>query len=355
MFSATSSNSAMLDQDKLEQAALKLTVNGGNPISAAIASAVPFTASGFEADDNGTVSFSDGAHAPVVGNITNGVLSATTANLSGLNDGTITATLHLKNDAAGNSFTDVVATATLDQDKVAEPPTVTAPSTLRITAGGSAPLGVVIGSVDSDDVLSETIKGVPGFESVTAAGITPIVTKQGDLFTYTFNGLPRSDWNNGLTLHSTYPGSGHPTNPLTVTVSNTTTGEAATAKSKTISVTDPPAGSGKKGLANRDLLSSSQPSLLWTGKLHDEMVAGLHDALVPTNNDAPLLYDSHDVLFRHAMASFGTDDLSTTRDSRLLPHHPGGFHEPATSDTHTLALTRAASSADTILAVPHHG
>jgi hypothetical protein len=83
----------MLDQDKGEQAALKLTVNGGNPIGAAIASAVPFTPSGFEADDNGTVSFSDGTHAPVVVNITNGVLSATTANLSGFNDGTITATL----------------------------------------------------------------------------------------------------------------------------------------------------------------------------------------------------------------------------------------------------------------------
>jgi hypothetical protein len=118
-FTATSSNSATLDQDKLEKA---VTVNGGNPISAAIANAVPFTVAGIEGDDNGSVSFSDGTHAPVVVNITNGALSAATANLSGLNDGTITATLHLKNDAAGNSFTDVVTKATLDQDKVAETP-----------------------------------------------------------------------------------------------------------------------------------------------------------------------------------------------------------------------------------------
>ena len=97
-FSATSSNSAMLDQDKLEKAALKLTVNSGNPISAAVASAVQFTVAGVEGDDNGSVSFSDGSHAPVIVNIVNGVLSATTANLSGLNDGLITATLHLKNE-----------------------------------------------------------------------------------------------------------------------------------------------------------------------------------------------------------------------------------------------------------------
>jgi hypothetical protein len=352
-FKAVAGNGVSVDQDSGEQAALKLTVNGGNPIGAAIANAVPFTASGFEADDNGTVAFGDGTHAPVVVNITNGVLSATTANLSGLNDGTIAATLHLKNVVAGNSFTDVVTTATLDQDKVAEPPTVTAPSALTIPAGGSVPLGVIIGSVDSDDVLSVTIKGVPGFESVTAPGDSPIVTTQLGLYTYTFNGLPPSDWNNGLILHSTYPGNGHPTNPLSIVVSNTTTGESSSARAKTISVTDPPAASGRKGLATNDLLSSSQQTnLLWTGKLHEEMVAGLHDALALTNNDTPLLYDSHDVLFRQAMASFGANDLSTAHDSWIPTQYHGGFHELAASDTHTLALTRAASSADTILAMP---
>jgi hypothetical protein len=62
-----------------------------------------------------------------------------------------------------------------------------------------------------------------------------------------------------------------------------------------------------------------------------------------SSNDTPLLYDSHSALFRQAMASFGT---STAH---------GAFHELATSDTHTLALTPAAASADTILAVSHHG
>ena len=103
---------ATLDRDT----ALKLTVNGGAPIGAATAAATPFTVAGIESDDNGTVSFSDGTHTPVVVNIVNGVVAATAVNLAGLTDGTITATLHLNSDAAGNPFTNVVTTATLDQD-----------------------------------------------------------------------------------------------------------------------------------------------------------------------------------------------------------------------------------------------
>src|SRR5439155_21063732 len=63
-FTAVQTNLA-LDRDSGEQAALSLTVNGGHPIGAATASAVSFTAVGFESDDNGTVTFSDGSHAPV--------------------------------------------------------------------------------------------------------------------------------------------------------------------------------------------------------------------------------------------------------------------------------------------------
>jgi hypothetical protein len=114
-FSATSSNAAQLDQDLNEQNALAVTVNGGNPIGAAIATAVPLTVTGIESDDNGTVTFSDGVNAPAVVTITNGQL-APTANLAGLNDGTITVTLHLNSDAAGNTFTDSVFHAVLDTD-----------------------------------------------------------------------------------------------------------------------------------------------------------------------------------------------------------------------------------------------
>jgi hypothetical protein len=102
------------------------------------------------------------------------------------------------------------------------------------------PLGINVGGVDSDDVLSVTISGVPSFESITAAGTTPTVTQNGNTFSYTFNALPASDWNNGLVVNSTYTGKSRPTNTFTVTASNTTLGESATATAAgTISVTDP--------------------------------------------------------------------------------------------------------------------
>jgi hypothetical protein len=108
-FKAGSSNTATLDQDLGEQAALKLTVNPGtNPINAATAIKVPFTVSGLESDDSGTITFSDGNPADnVVVQIVNGVSQATSVNLSGMLDGTITSTLALNNDTAGNTFTPV--------------------------------------------------------------------------------------------------------------------------------------------------------------------------------------------------------------------------------------------------------
>jgi hypothetical protein len=115
---------------------------------------------------------------------------------------------------------------------------------------------------------------------------------------------------------------------------------------------------GGSSLTNTDLSSPpQQTSLLWgsNAKLHAEMVAGLHDALVPTTNDTPLLYDNHSTLFRQALVSFGTNDLSTAFDSLLPTQNHRGFHQLATNDTHTFALTRAASSTEAILAVPHHG
>src|SRR5262249_31478337 len=144
-------------------------------------------------------------------------------------------------------------------------------------AGGSIPLGVVITASDSDDVLSVKISGVPGFESISAASVSPTVTKQGDTYTYKFSALPASDWDKGLILHLTYPGKGHPTNPLTVTVSNTTTGESSTAPAKTISVTDPPTGS----------ISSSDGHLGSTSQLVQAM-AGFGGGGADVSNTVPL-------------------------------------------------------------------
>jgi probable HAF family extracellular repeat protein len=91
-----------------------LAVNGGEPIGKTAAAATPFTVTGIDRDDSGTVSFSNGINPPVVVDVVDGQATAATVDLSGLNDGAVTATLHLDTDPAGNTFQDVVASTTLD-------------------------------------------------------------------------------------------------------------------------------------------------------------------------------------------------------------------------------------------------
>ena len=73
--------------------------------------------------------------------------------------------------------TDIAVTVPSGSE-TAEIPILTAPSSLTVTAGGSAPLGIVLKAADSDDTFSVSISGVPAFESVTAAGATPVVSMQ---------------------------------------------------------------------------------------------------------------------------------------------------------------------------------
>jgi beta-glucanase (GH16 family) len=162
-----------------------------------------------------------------------------------LGDGGYTVTANAA-DKAGNwarqasQAVTVDAAVTVDGDSGPEPPTLNvSSSSLRVAAGGSVALGVSVGAVDADDVVSISISGVPRYESITAAGATAAVSHHGH--TYTFSALPAADWANGLVLHSTYTGSNDPTATLMVTASNTTAGETAAAPARWIDVTDPPA------------------------------------------------------------------------------------------------------------------
>jgi hypothetical protein len=148
-------STATLDRDAGEQAALSLTVNGGSPIGHGAASAVAFTVGGLESDDNGTVSFTDGAHTQTV-KIVSGVPAASTVNLSALTDGALTATLHLNNDAADNTFADIVVHPTLDQDSGEQ-------ATLKLTVGNSnigaaaaAAVPFAVAGLDSEDTGTVT-------------------------------------------------------------------------------------------------------------------------------------------------------------------------------------------------------
>ena len=114
-FTADSSNTATLDQDNGEQAALSLSFVD-TTILTAHANAVHFTVGGLDAEDSAVVTFRDS-----LGSTTTKTVSANgtaTVDLSGLADGAITASLQVATDAAGNTFTPVAASnsATLDQD-----------------------------------------------------------------------------------------------------------------------------------------------------------------------------------------------------------------------------------------------
>ena len=79
-----------------------------------------------------------------------------------------------------------------------------------------------------------TISGRTSYETITD-NLDPILFSGGSVT------LSAAEVNSGLTLHSSYAGTGHPVNNLIVTASNTTSGEAATSPAmQTIVVTDPP-------------------------------------------------------------------------------------------------------------------
>jgi hypothetical protein len=102
-----------------------------------------------------------------------------------------------------------------------------------VSAGGSIPLGVQVTPADADDAVSVTITGLTSYETITD-NLDQTIFSGGSVT------LSAAEVNSGLTLHSSYGGAGHPVNNLTVTASNTTSGEAATPVAQTIVVTDPP-------------------------------------------------------------------------------------------------------------------
>jgi hypothetical protein len=114
------------------------------------------------------------------------------------------------------------------------PPALTLKShSLTLPAGGSVSLGVSVRAADSDDVVSVTIRGLTSYESITDA-------LDHQVFSGTPVTLTAAEVSSGLTLKSSYTGTDHPVNTLSLTASNTTNGEAATSAAQSITVTDPP-------------------------------------------------------------------------------------------------------------------
>jgi YVTN family beta-propeller protein len=124
----------------------------------------------------------------------------------------------------------------VDQDKVAEVPSLTTSGNVTVSAGGSKSLGITVMPNDSDDTLSVKISNVPSFETITAPN-GDVVTRNGNTYTIT---APTGQAINNLMVHSSYNGKGHPQNTFNITATNLTVGETATSASKSIIVTDPP-------------------------------------------------------------------------------------------------------------------
>ena len=163
-------------------------------------------------------------------------LAATAVNL---NSATVT-------DGAGNaanlSLTGLtqtgpqIGTTIVDPDGPEAPVLTINSHALTVNAGGSISLPIGVTAVDSDDTISVTISGLRSYETITD-----------NLDHKVFSGrsvvLTAAEVNSGLILNSTYGGSGHPMNTLTVTATNSTPGETGTSAAQTIKVRDPPAGS----------------------------------------------------------------------------------------------------------------
>jgi autotransporter passenger strand-loop-strand repeat protein len=114
-------------------------------------------------------------------------------------------------------------------------PTLTLTSSqLTVPAGGSVGMGVAVAAADADDSVSVTISGLAAYESITDG-----------LDHQTFSGssitLTAAQVDGGLSLNSTFGGTGHPKNVLELTATNTAAGESVSSAIQKIAVIDPAA------------------------------------------------------------------------------------------------------------------
>jgi hypothetical protein len=211
-----------LDPDTGEQAALKLTVSNTD-IGAGAASAVPFTITGLDSEDTGTVTFSDGTNQVTVN--VNGQQTNYTANLTSLADGTITSTLFVNTDSAGNSFTPVAGNSvTLDQDSGEQAALKLTVSNTNIGAGTSSAVPFTIAGVDPEDTGTVTF--------TDANNKTVVVSLNGGQTNYTANLTALADGTITSTLALSADSAGNSFTPVagTTVMLDQDTGEQAALK-----------------------------------------------------------------------------------------------------------------------------
>ncbi|MGX7871609.1 alkaline phosphatase family protein [Mesorhizobium sp. ORM6] len=172
-------------------------------------------------------------------------VNVTSAQALALIDGVYTVTAEVA-DKAGNLAPLATKSLTVEEDNKSEAPILTIANTaLTVQAGGAVALGITATPIDSDDSVTVKIAGLPSYEKITAPSGYNVSKALQSNGTYTWTISETSSTRGkpltGLTLTSSYTGTGHPIATLTVLASNKTSGEAASSPSQTMTVTDPPA------------------------------------------------------------------------------------------------------------------
>jgi hypothetical protein len=211
---------------------------------------------------------------------------------------------------------------------------------LSVPAGGTVALPIRVAEFDSDDTVSVTISGLTSFETVTDKFDDSVFS--GSSIT-----LSAAEVNSGLTLHSSYSGSGHPVNTLTVTATNATVGESATTPAQIITVTDPPA----SGSGPRELSYSGPASLFNSGDAGatlEPISAVSPGQTVVFKSTTGMKLDQAEN-FSGVVSSFSTTDRTLANSDRIdlvdVNHHSPSSGHQFNSTTDTLTVTDGAKTA----------
>jgi hypothetical protein len=191
--------------------------------------------------------------------------------------------------------------------KAAAPVLTIANHALSVTAGRSVALGVSVTVPEAGDTVNVNIAGLPSYETITNL-------LDGKTFSGSSVTLTAAEVDSGLSLKSSYTGTGHPVATLTLTATNgASSALLATAASQTLSITDPPS-----QVSASDILDLAKiPINSRSAASYSESIAG-----PPVNGGVHTA--ALELLMQHAAAGF--NNLSDYRGDAIA-----SYLEPASS------------------------
>jgi hypothetical protein len=171
--------------------------------------------------------------APAGGTTGSTSTGSTSSGSSTTSGGTSSGSTTVTNPTGSTSSSSTSGSSTTTPTKPVAPTITVADHNLSVSPGGSVSLGLGVSVPHAGDNVSVTISGLPTYETITDK-------LDGKTFSGSSVTLSAAEVNSGLTLSSSFSGSGHPTSTLTVTAHDAT-GTPITSAAQTITVVDPPA------------------------------------------------------------------------------------------------------------------